>query len=105
MTNEITQENQTISKIIEVSNLNDLILTFNGKVVGHVEIEEWETKNINGETATRVEFVGRPVNVIDYDNGYFTTNGFASGSAIQASDKSEVATAKDFVVAYAEASK
>lgn len=84
-----TQEIQENSQVIEISELNNLVLTNNGVVVGFVTVTRYET-------ADMVEFSGRAVNVTDYANGVYSHHGFSAGCAIRTSDAQEIATVQNF---------
>ena len=88
-----------MNQVVDVADLDTLVLTKNGKVVGHVEIRH---RNNN------VEFCGRAVN-LSYSRyagtGLETNNGFACGCSMSADDEIEIANADNFIKALAEVSK
>jgi hypothetical protein len=85
--------------VVDVADLDTIVLTRNGKVVGHVEIRH---RNNN------IEFCGRAVN-LSYrryaGSGLETNNGFACGTSMQADDVIEIENADNFIKALAEVSK
>ena len=65
------------TKAIDIAETNAVAFTMNGKVVGYVTVEV---------TPRGVEFVGRGVDVRNYDYENQKFNGFACGMAIKADD-------------------
>ena len=77
--------------IVNVSELDSLVLTRNGVVVGYVEIR-------NVGSAGDVEFIGRAVNTDSFPKSV-TYNGFACGTALSTKNPEEVANAENFIKA------
>ena len=73
--------------VIEVSDLDSIVLTSKGRVIGYVRVKECGG---GGD----FEFVGRAVNVLDYPN--VTYHGFACSNAITTEDANEVANVESF---------
>jgi hypothetical protein len=84
--------------VVEIKDLNSVVLTYEGKVVGFVDV------HANQETS--IDFVGRAVNIQNYAMYRdFTNHGFACGMAIRTDDANEVANVENFNKALAEVSK
>jgi hypothetical protein len=80
--------------VVNVSELDLLVLTKDGAVVGYVEI-----RNIG--SAGDVEFIGRAVNTNSFPKSV-TYHGFACGTALSTKNPEEVASAENFIKALCE---
>lgn len=97
MTQAKTQEIQEKSQVIEIDDLNNLVLTQNGVVVGFVTVKRYYSG--------AVEFSGRAINVIDYSSGVITIHGFSASNSIRTTDAQEVANVQNFYDAMTKAGK
>jgi hypothetical protein len=80
--------------VVNISDLNSLVLTDNGRVVGYVTVEKRNNY---------FEFVGRATNVQSGSYVDSTFNGFACGMAIRATDSAELSDVDNFRKALSEA--
>lgn len=78
------------SKSIEVSELDSIILTNKGKVVGYVKVKH---------QSDYIHFMGSAVNVQDFKNHHFTHNLFGCSSAITTDQPAELDTPAEFIEA------
>ena len=86
--------------VVDVADLDAIVLTKNGKVVGHVDVRH---KNYNA-----IEFCGRSVNLAYskfIGTELLTFHGFACGGSMYADTPDEVANVENFNKALAEVSK
>ena len=93
--------------VVDVADLESVVLTDNGKVVGYINIK---SRLFIGQDSNdrhiSYEFVGRAVNIANYAMYRdFDSHGFACGMAIRTDDANEVANVKNFNKALAEVSK
>lgn len=93
--------------VVDIADLESVVLTANGKVVGYIDIvSKLFIGQDSNDRNTTYDFVGRAVNIQGH-NIYrdFTNHGFACGMAIRTDDANEVANVENFNKALAEVSK
>jgi hypothetical protein len=84
-----TKGRHQMNTVIDVSNINEIVLTNNGVVVGHIQM-----KRLNSD----IEFKGQAVNFrtrfsvlnANYDPSSNTNNGFSCGFSIDKSNADDV---------------
>ena len=76
-----TQQEKT--KTVEINDINSIVLTKNGTVVGYITV-----KNVGG--GGDVEFIGQAVNINNFPR--FTYNGFACRTEISTKNIIDVAS-------------
>lgn len=77
-----------ITKTIEISDIEEIVLTNNGMVVGFIRVEHG---------SNLVQFRGSAVNLKNFDNYQFTHNGFWASSEITTDKLDELSSSENFI--------
>lgn len=76
------------TRTIEVADINDIVLTNKGKVVGYVKVKH---------EADYIHFVGSPVNLQDFNNYKFTHNLFGATGSMTTDNSDELSSSNNFI--------